>query len=390
MQFEKKILVLGPYEPNYNQSGQIYQLNDAYFLTIISTYLISFVFGVWFIGEWLKSNYIFTETDLDYVKLIFSGWDWKTRSRSSSSHAKRNIEKEILELLEEQKSESERLNAHKTQMLNIRRTFLWILSVLVIITNCSVVIIAKHYIKPPYDSYGVAGIVWLVSEISCLVFGGVAKYEQYSKYTELLLAVLRNMCTYNTSLYILVFYTLIYKFKETHCCWEDEIGDQMYTLLIASIGSEIGFAIRSILSRVKAKKVEQYPEMKVEKQAAHVIKLQTISWIGILWAPMIPLVTLVPLLVVLATNCMNIFVLKLKPKQVFRVSRAKFLFLVAVQVCLWIDILISFIILFFEFEFAKPTKNCTPYRGFLTPYQSTSIYKKLDGTVNIRWGLDSK
>ena len=376
MQFKNSVFVLGPYKKSYKKKhdGQDYQLNDAYFCTIVCTYLISFVFGVWSIGGWLKSNYIFTESDLGYVRLTFSSWDWTTRNRSSSVLGKLIIEKEILEYLEEEKSKSDRQKAHKTHKLIRRRILLVITSVIVISFNCAAVYISKFWI--PYGSYGVAGVVWLVTELCSLIFGGIAKYEKYPKHVELLLAVLRNVFTYCASLYVLVIYDMVK--QRNYCCWEDEIGDQMYSLLVACIGSEVTFALSTTLQRVKAKNVEQYPEPKIVKQATHVIKLQAISWIGILWAPLIPLVTLVALFVVIVANCINIFALKLKPKEVFRVSRAKFLFLVVVQVSLWLDIAISFYILFFK----DPSNNCTPYRNDPTPFRSTSIYKLM--TPNIR------
>ena len=378
LQFKKSVLVLGPYKKSYerNHRGQDYQLNDAYFFTVVCTYLISFVFGVWSIGKWLKSSYIFTESDLDYVRLTFSGWDWATRTRSSAALGKKNIEKEILELLEEEKFQSDRLNADKTNKLNRLRTLLMMLSVIIIIADCVLVYYSKVYKEYPMNAYQLAMVVWLIVDVSYFIFGAIAKYEKYSKHTELLLAVLRNVCTYYASLYILIF-CLVQKSKKD-CCWEDDIGEQMYALLITSILSELAFVLYTLLTRLKAKYVVQYPELKVEKQAAHVIKLQAISWIGILWAPLIPLVTLVPLFVVIVANCINIFALELKPKQVFRVIRAKFQFLVAVQVGLWLDILICLYILFFK----DPSDSCTPYRNDPTPFRSTSIFKLI--TPNIR------
>ena len=367
MRLNGTALVIG----SYNETSNGYQQDEAIFASTSVSFLLSIIFVVWAVGQYFKNkNKYFTANNF-YINAIFRGWDYGISSKNSSELEKRLLVKEIEETIAEVKFEEDLVkNIKSYRKVMVTRVVFSICTVIIVLTNWLIVWSIKNSKNSNLKNipFLPATTVWIVTEVSSLLFGIFSKYEKYPKHRDLLITLLRNLTTYLTSLAILVYLELKEPHKPADKCWENSLAEQMYSLIIASIGSEMLFSIRTILSRLKAKKPEQFPEIKTDKQALYAIKMQTISWIGLHFAPLISFVTAGALLIVALVNIVNIFLLDLKPKTMFRASRAKFLFVVAIQVNMWITVMLAVYILFTK----KPSGNCPPYSGCKTIYESLS------------------
>ncbi|XP_016158202.1 PREDICTED: transmembrane channel-like protein 6 isoform X2 [Ficedula albicollis] len=363
-----------------------YNLPLAYLFSVGVSFLVTCILLVYSVSHSFRES-VGSSTGVLAIK-VFCAWDFKVMQKRSVKLQCQNICTQLKELLVEQRCRSR----SQSRLQCLGHCLVVLLAWLLALGSASGCVLAlhrfsehMHTVQQELQAQGsdrwqqeavllvLPLVVSLLNALMPHLYNLLAMWEkQDSPVTQVSVAIVRNLI-----LKMMVLSLLCYQWLSrsvicsTEECWETCVGQDLYrftvmdfifTLLDTLFGELIW---RLILE--KRLKTKQRPEFDIARNVLELMYGQTLTWLGILFAPLLPAVQMLKLLLLfyikktsLMRNCQS----PSKPWQASRMSTV-FITLLCFPSFLGAAAFLSYTI-----WSVQPSETCGPFRGLETIYKS--------------------
>nr|XP_031362225.1 transmembrane channel-like protein 6 [Lonchura striata domestica] len=363
-----------------------YNLPLAYLFSVGVSFLVTCILLVYSVSRSFRESVGSSTGDLA-IK-VFCAWDFKVIQRRSVKLQCENICTQLKELLGEQRSRSH--SQSRCQCLGhcVIMLLAWVLA-LGSVLGC---VLAVHYfsehmhmVQQGQQARGSGRlqqeaillvlplVVSLLNVLMPHLYNLLAMWEkQDSPVTQVYVAITRNLILKMVILILLCYHWLSRSvICSTEECWETCVGQDLYRFMMmdfifALLDTLFGELIWRLILE-KRLKTKQRPEFDIARNVLELIYGQTLTWLGILFAPLLPAVQMLKLLLLfyikktsLMRNCQS----PSKPWQAARMSTV-FITLLCFPSFLGAAAFLSYTI-----WSVQPSETCGPFRGLETIYKS--------------------
>ncbi|KAK1131502.1 hypothetical protein K0M31_017784 [Melipona bicolor] len=403
---EYTLLFYGAYSHMTYTSGIFFNLPLSYISATVGVFIFSLVAIVKSAAKSFKQRVVENEGQFyQYCNLVFGGWDYCIHNEKSAAIKHKALYNEMKAFLEAERLEEERQNRtrEETTKLFLMRLFINLI-VLAVLCGCGIFIyyifeFSFNQISPQTDETNITDshlslnrIVHLFFEFlpyMCIVilnfavpslFRYLVSLENYSPSFVIRITLFRTVFLRLSSLIVVLtsFYRLIVtEVKDNECtnntskrplCWETFVGQQFFKLYITDVFFQFFMTFfinfpRSLIAKHTENKVLRFfceQEFDLPKHVLDVVYLQTICWLGLFYAPLLPLIAIFSTFVLFYIKKFACLVNSTPSSKIYRASKSNAFFMLI--------LLISFILFTVPVGYSiaeiEPSKSCGPFRGF--------------------------
>ncbi|XP_053816364.1 transmembrane channel-like protein 6 isoform X1 [Vidua chalybeata] len=363
-----------------------YNLPLAYLFSVGVSFLVTCILLVYSVSRSFRESVGSSTGDLA-IK-VFCAWDFKVIQRRSVKLQCENICTQLKELLGEQRSRSHSQSRCQCLRHCVVVLLAWALA-LGSVLGC---VLAVHYfsehmhvVQQEQQARGSGRwqqeaillvlplVVSLLNALMPHLYNLLAMWEkQDSPVTQVYVAITRNLILKMVILILLCYHWLSRSVVcSTEECWETCVGQDLYRFMVMDfIFTLLDTLFGELIWRLileKRLKTKQRPEFDIARNVLELIYGQTLTWLGVLFAPLLPAVQMLKLLLLfyikkssLMRNCQS----PSKPWQASRMSTV-FITLLCFPSFLGAAAFLSYTI-----WSVQPSETCGPFRGLETIYKS--------------------
>ncbi|XP_032562500.1 transmembrane channel-like protein 6 [Chiroxiphia lanceolata] len=378
-----------------------YNMPLAYLFSVGVSFLVTCILLVYCVSCSFRESVGSSMGDLA-VK-VFCAWDFKVIQRRSVKLQCENFCTQLKELLAEQRSRSHSRSLCQRLRHCIVVLLAWTLA-LGSVLGCTLAVhhLSKHMHVVQQEQRARGSGRWqqeaillvlplMVSLLNALMphlYNLLAMWEkQDSPVTQVYVAICRNLILKMVVLSLLCFQWLSRSVVcSTEECWETCVGQDLYRFVVMDfIFTLLDTLFGELVWRlILEKRLRQRPEFDIARNVLELIYGQTLTWLGILFAPLLPAVQMLKLLLLfyikktsLMQNCQS----PSKPWQASHMSTI-FITLLCFPFFLGATIFLSYTI-----WSVQPSETCGPFRGLETIYKSGKSWVLVlqKSNPNITW-----
>ncbi|XP_078509987.1 transmembrane channel-like protein 8 isoform X1 [Lissotriton helveticus] len=398
---EASYLFYGHYQQR-EPAGSSFRFRLAYLLSILAYLLLCFS---WITRQMVKEMIQKRMHSRNYrTRLstkIFSGWDYCIRSTDAAAIKQQSIINDLkMDLGEEVRYlERQKMTALRKALLILTRVAvnLFILLLMAGAFYCifQVTVYSNDHeqITSTYElwswsvltEYLPPFVISVANFVLPLAFAAMVRLEGYSPNAEINLTLMRSVLLKLASLGIFLF-SLGQKvlcmgqredpncstcgYNKNYQCWETTIGQEMYKMTVFNFLSTLLVTLlvrlpwRLIVDKTSWRLAQWYGkgEFDVSVNILDIVDEQTVVWIGLFYAPLLPLINSIFLFITFYIKKYMLFSLCKPSKTLFRASSSKFLF----QFVLLLGLSLASVPLLLHIFNSPPSRACGLFSNYPT------------------------
>ncbi|KFQ03361.1 Transmembrane channel-like 6, partial [Leptosomus discolor] len=369
-----------------------YNMPLVYIFSVGVSFLITCVLLVYSVYHSFGKSCRVGSSRGDLAVRVFCAWDFKVIQRRTVKLQRENICTQLKELLAEQRSRSCSLSlcqrlGHFTVLL-----LAWALS-LSSVLGCvlAVLYLSEHmHVQQEAILLVLPLVVSLLNALMPCLYNLLAMWEkQDSPAAQVYVAICRNLILKTVVVGLLCYQWLSRRVVcSTEECWETCVGQELYRFVVMDfiftlLDTLFGELVWRLVLEKRLKR-KQRPEFDIAQNVLELIYGQTLTWLGILFAPLLPAVQMLKLLLLfyikktsLMQNCQS-------PSKPWQASHMSTVFL---TLLFFPSFLGAATFLSYTIWSVQPSETCGPFRGLETIYKSgnnwVQVLKK--SNPNITW-----
>ncbi|XP_043566941.1 transmembrane channel-like protein 5 [Chiloscyllium plagiosum] len=384
-----------------NPTAKMYNMQVAYFLTIGCYMLSCFLYLVYSMAKSFNENFIAVGIlSGDAAKLLCS-WDFNITNEKAVELKKRNISRQLKEMLSEKMHYHRQLSTKQRILRNLIHLMAWIISLGTTYGCCFGIhsfsisnfkIIQKNPTEEELQKQAstllLPFVVAIINLVIPLFFSFLGSMERF-KYPrdEMYVLIIRNVVLKMSVIGVLCYYWLV-TVANTVECWETFVGQDLYRLVVTDfifslLGSFFGEFIRSIMGTHCCHKLGK-PEFDIPRNVLSLIYAQILAWIGLFFAPLLPAIQIIKFFIIFHVKKVSLMMNCQPPRKAWRASHMTTIFIFLLFFPGFLGVLCLLGITVWKW---KPSKLCGPFRGLNVPYSSISHFiDKIQETVShLHW-----
>ncbi|XP_074703354.1 transmembrane channel-like protein 6 isoform X2 [Strix aluco] len=382
-----------------------YNMPLAYLSSVGVCFLTTCVLLVYSVSRSFRESYrVGSSTGALAVK-VFCAWDFKVIQRRSVKLQCENICTQLKELLVEQRSRSRCRSLCQRLGRSAVLLLAWALSLSTGL-GCALALhhFSEHMHAVQQDHRAQGGgerqqeaillvlplVVSLLNTLLPALYNLLAMWErQDSPTARVYVAISRNLILKVVVLGLLCYQWLSRRVVcSTEECWETCVGQELYRFVVMDfvftlLDTLFGELVWRLILEKRLKK-QQRPEFDIARNVLELIYGQTLTWLGVLFAPLLPAVQTLKLLLLfyikktsLMQNCQS-------PSKPWRVSHMSTVF---ITLLCFPSFLGAAIFLSYTIWSVRPSETCGPFQGLETIYKSGKTWVQVleKSNPNITW-----
>ncbi|NWX15432.1 TMC6 protein, partial [Aegotheles bennettii] len=377
-----------------------YNMPLAYIFSIGVSLLVTCVLLVYSMSRSFGESYRVGSSAGDLAIRAFCAWDFKVIQRRSVKLQCENICTQLKELLAEQRSRA--CSRSLRQCLGHGAVLLlaWVLS-LGTVLGCTLALsyLSEHLHTRTWGSgrwqqeailLVLPLVVSLLNTLMPHLYNLLAMWEQQdSPVAQLYVAICRNLILKMVVLGLLCYQWLSRRVVcSTAECWETCVGQDLYRFVVmdfifALLDTLFGELLWRLILEKRLKR-KQKPEFDTARNVLELIYGQTLTWLGVLFAPLLPAVQVLKLLLLfhikkasLMRNCQC-------PSKPWQASHMRTVFITLLCFPFFMG---AAVFLSYTIWSVRPSETCGPFQGLETIYKSVKTWVQVleKSNPNIAW-----
>ncbi|XP_057173655.1 transmembrane channel-like protein 6 isoform X3 [Ursus arctos] len=365
-------------------NGLPYNMPLAYLFTVGVAFFITCITLVYSMSRSFGESFRVGSASGVHAITVFCSWDHKVTQRRASRLQHDSIRTHLKELLADwQLRQGSRSACGRLRQVAVLG-FVWLLCVGTTL-GCTVAVYAfsELMIKSP-TSAEQEGALLALPVVVCLLnlgapylYRGLAALERHdSPVLEVYVAICRNLILKMAILGILCYHWLgrrVGTLKDQ--CWENFVGQELYRLMVLDfifvlLDTLFGELLWRLISEKKLKRREK-PEFDIAGNVLELIYGQTLTWLGVLFAPLLPAVQIMKLLLVFYVKKTSLMANCRAPRRPWLASHMSTVF---ISLLCFPSFLGAAVFLCYAVWQVKPSSVCGPFRTLDTMYEAGKVW----------------
>ncbi|XP_043945671.1 transmembrane channel-like protein 5 [Protopterus annectens] len=401
--FEETVLYYGFYKNTMIKTTTTipYNMQLAYIFTIGVYLIICFLSLVYSMSKSFRENFIIASAySGNAAKLLYS-WDFNITNAKAVKLKHKNMSTQLKETLSDKTQQKvERTCCQKIAAFAIHLV-VWIACIAIAGGCCGGVYFLSEWNANMFlnasstvsdiERQGrtllmpiIVAIINLIIPLLYSFFGRIENYR-YPKH-EMYVLIIRNVILKMSVIAILCFYWLHSVAKEETECWESFVGQDLYRLVIIDFifclfGSFFGEFLLRIIGTKCYKKLG-VPEFDIARNVLDLIYAQTLAWIGIFFAPLLPLIQVLKIFILFYVKKISLMMNCHPPRRPWRAAQMTTVFILLLFFPSFIGVVSMVAVTIWR---EKPSIDCGPFRGQETMYETISIWISALKSMKIYW-----
>ncbi|NXX89135.1 TMC7 protein, partial [Centropus bengalensis] len=381
-----------------------YNLPLAYLLATFAYLALSLLWIIKRSVEGFKQNLVHDEDQFQsYCNKVFAGWDFCITDPNAARLKHRSLQYELQTDLEEERMKRKIADRTMKEKLRIYSLRIFInIIVIAVLSGCFYSIYRATVFSQENSNVSIRGdirtdaanllvqylpsmVITLANFIAPQIFSILIRFEDYSPAFEIRLTLMRCVFVRLANIGVLLFslwsqisYCATDKCKacgynyELYPCWESQVGQEMYKLMIfdfiiiIAVTLFFDFPRKLLVTHCSCKPVQWcgLQEFGISDNVLEIIYGQTICWIGTFFSPLLPAIATVKYFIIFYIKKISLIHTRKPPARPIRASSSNFFFLVV----LLIGLVLAFIPLGISIAHIPSSKACGPFRNYNTSW----------------------
>ncbi|XP_074866607.1 transmembrane channel-like protein 5 isoform X2 [Carettochelys insculpta] len=377
--FRKTVLYYGFYTNSTiakTGNNSSYNMQLAYIFTIGIYFIICFLSLVYSMGKSFCKNFVNPQMYAGRTAKLLCIWDFNITNERAVKLKQSNLSTQIKESLSEVTLEVSNLSLKQKIARIAVHLIVWVASLGTTAACCAgVYFLSRKNLqllegnKSELENEAATLVLPIAVSLLnlfvpfCYALFGLLEKFQYPRH-QLYVTVIRNILLKVSIIGILCYYWLNDVATSEKECWESLVGQDIYRLIVVDfifclLGSFFGEFVRRIIG-TKCWKTLGVPEFDIARNVFDLIYAQTLAWIGIFFAPLMPVMQIISFFIIFYVKKVSLMMNCQPPRKVWRASQMTTLFIFLLFFPSFTGVLSVMGVTIWR---RTPSKQCGPFQG---------------------------
>lgn len=361
-----------------------YNMPLAYLFTVGAAFFITCIVLVYSMSHSFGESYRVGSTKGIHALTVFCSWDYKVTQKRASRVQQDSICTQLKELLAEWQLRKRPRSVCGQLRQAVVLGLGWLLC-LGSTVGCTVAVLtfSETMIQRPasggqgLEMLALPMVVSVLNLVASYLFRGLAALERHdSPVLEVYMAICRNLILKMAVLGVLCYHWLGRRVAALQDqCWEDFVGQELYRFMVVDfifvlLDSLFGEFVWRLISEKKLK-TGQKPEFDIARNVLDLIYGQTLTWLGVLFSPLLPAVQILRLLLLFYIKKASLIANCQAPGRPWLASHMTTVFL---TLLCFPSFLGAAVFLCYAVWQVRPSSTCGPFRTLNTMYEAGTVW----------------
>ncbi|NXG58359.1 TMC5 protein, partial [Hemiprocne comata] len=373
------------------KNGPSYNMQLAYIFTVGIYFVICFLILVFSMAKSFCRNFLNTQTYTGNASKLLCTWDFNITNQKAVKLKQKNLGTQIKEDLIEVNREVLNFSVTERVVHIVIHLVSWLASLGTAVAACAAVYFLsvnnlKLFVKGHKNDLENQAAMLVLPIVTSLLNAFIPFFYSWLGRMERLqtpghqiyVTITRNIILKISIVGILCYYWLDIVAASESQCWETLVGQDIYRLVLVDfifclLGSLFGEFLRRIIGTTVCVNLG-LPEFDIGRNVLDLIYAQTLTWIGILFSPVLPGIQTISFSIVLFVKKVSLMTNCQPPRKVWRTAQmtTSFIFLLFFPSFLGVLCVIGVTV-----WRLKPSEKCGPFRGLSSMYAAVSEWIKI-------------
>ncbi|NWI66015.1 TMC5 protein, partial [Todus mexicanus] len=392
--FQQTVLYYGFYTNatvSTAESGPFYNMQLAYIFTVGIYFVICFLILLFSMAKSFCRNFINPETCSGNASKLLCTWDFNITSEKAVKLKQKNLSTQIKEDLADVNREVLNFSVKERVVRIVIHLVAWVAFLATALAACAgVYSLSMNNLKllvkgHKNDLESQAAMLMLPVFTSLLntfitfFYSWLGHLERFrTPGQQIYVTITRNVLLKISIVGILCYYWLTMVAVAESQCWETLVGQDIYRLVLVDfifclLGSFFGEFLRRIIGTTVCVS-RGLPEFDIGRNVLDLIYAQTLTWIGILFSPLLPGIQMLSFAIVFYVKKVSLMMNCQPPRKVWRTAQMTTSFMLLLFFPFFVGVLCVIGVTVWRL---KPSEACGPFRGLPSMYAAVFEWIKM-------------
>ncbi|XP_040539952.1 transmembrane channel-like protein 5 isoform X1 [Gallus gallus] len=401
--FQQTVLYYGFYTNatiRQRKNGASYNMQLAYIFTVGIYFVICLLILLFSMAKSFHRNFINTQVYSGNASKLLYAWDFNITNEKAVKLKQKNLSTQIKEDLAEGKKEAPKLSVTERIVCILIHLGSWAASLGTAVAACAGVyflsinnlqLFMKGY-RNDLESQAAMLVLAIVTSLLNVVLpffyswlGNLEKFQDPKN--KIYVTIARIIILKISIIGILCYYWLNVVAASESQCWETLVGQDIYRLVLVDfifclLGSFFGEFLRRIIGTTVCIRLG-VPEFDIGRSVLDLIYAQTLTWIGILFSPLLPGIQMMSFSILFYVKKVSLMRNCQPPRKAWKAAQMTTFFMFLLFFPSLSGVLSVIAITVWRL---KPSKECGPFRGLPSIYAAISEWVKiLENYIDSKW-----
>uniref|UniRef100_H2MDF0 Transmembrane channel-like protein n=1 Tax=Oryzias latipes TaxID=8090 RepID=H2MDF0_ORYLA len=354
--FTHTVMYYGAYSNETLRHGVEYNLQLAYFFTIVVYMVLCGIALTFSMASSFKKNFVLVDPASTSAWQLLCSWDFSLTGEKTVTQRKNNLRESLSE-----KAQQKLLTLREKLKHSGIHLGSWLVST-ALVAGCA----SSFSLQQEAETLLVPFVVSLMNLVIPLFFSLFNKFEHYSNNrSQIYSQVVRNVLLRMSILGVLCYHWMNeVSQRESFLCWESMVGQALYRLVIVDflflmLGSFFGEFLRNVIGTKLHRRLGP-PEFDVARNVLDLIYAQTLAWIGLYFSPLLPSIQILKFFILFYLKKVSLTQNCQPPCRTGRAAQMQTIFIFLLFIPFYVG---AISIVGYTAWSLNPSQNCGPFRG---------------------------